>query len=182
MTRGLGAAAARRNGPPPDPNSLNSAKRGAEWTRIPSNAREGKETPEWPDFVSEPTMEELAFWIELWKKPQSNFWIRDGMVHAVAMYCRTYISSMQPGGFVTEKTAAHRQADALLLTTPALLAAKVLIVDPIENTGDDAQTGTGTPATSIARANGGVRGRFTVVTPSADDIEEETDGPGASDD
>jgi hypothetical protein len=176
VSPGLGTSAARRNGPPPDPNSLNSAKRGAEWTRIPSNAREGKEAPEWPMFLSEPSMEELAFWIDLWKKPQAVFWLRDGMTHAVAMYVRVYISAMQPNGFVTEKTAAHRQADALMLTTPALLAARVMIVDPPEV---DAETGT---LATIASAGVGVRGRFTIVTPSPDDLEAEVDEPSASDD
>lgn len=179
MARGLGTNAARFNGPAPDPNSLRSAKRGAEWTRIPRNAREGKDIPDWPVFVSEPSMEELAFWAELWKKPQAEFWIRDGMIQAVAMYVRTYISSMQPGGFVTEKTAAHRQADALLLTTPALLAAKVLIVDP-EETQDESVSISSHLSPGPARNS--VKSRFTVVTPSADEPIEDENESGSSDD
>lgn len=179
MARGLGTNAARFNGPPPDPNSLRSAKRGAEWTRIPRNAREGQDTPDWPVFLSEPSMEELAFWAELWKKPQAVFWLRDGMIQAVAMYVRTYISSMQPGGFVTEKTAAHRQADALLLTTPALLAAKVLIVEP---EGESEQSATISSHPAVAQATSSVRSRFTVVTPSSDDPVEDENESVASDD
>jgi len=124
-------------------------------------------------------MEELTFWAELWKKPQAVFWERYGMIQAVAMYVRTYISSMQPGGFGTEKTAAHRQADALLLTTPALLAAKVLIVEP-EAESDQNATISAHPAS--IQATPSVRSRFTVVTPSPDEPIEDENESVASDD
>lgn len=182
MTRGLGTNAARINGPAPDPNSLRSAKRGAEWTRLPTNARDGKETPGWPTFVPEPTAEELTMWVQLWRKPQAVFWERDGMHNAVAMYVRTFIASMQPNGYVTEKTAAHRQSDALLLTTPALLAAKVLIVDP-EPEQDEAATVSPIQPQGHATPRGqGVKGRFTIVVPSTGDVTEDPNESSTSDD
>jgi hypothetical protein len=109
-------------------------------------------------------MEEFEFWTELWRKPQAVLWERDGTLQAVAMYVRTYISSMRKGGMVTEKTSAHRQSDALLLTTPALLAAKILIVDPEGEPGQDVPASTGQ-----VRRSQGVRSRFTVVTPDPSD-------------
>jgi hypothetical protein len=172
-------ALGRINGPPANPNSLRSAKLGAEWTRIPSNARADKETPDWPAYVPEPSDEELALWIDLWRKPQATLWIRDQNELQVAMYCRLFISSMQPGGFVTEKTAAERMAGSLLLTTPALLAAKVRIVDPEEEPAPES-TPAGTPV-PISSASS-VRDRFTVVTPAADDVSEDEYESGTSDD
>lgn len=161
-----GASLGRNSGPPANPNSLRSAKRGSEWTRVPRTARVGKETPDWPAYIPEPSDEELALWIDLWKKPQATLWIRDQIENQVAMYCRLFISSMQPGGFVTEKTAAERMAGSLLLTTPALLAAKIMIVDPEgEETVGPAQAGTVAPISSASS----VRDRFTIVTPDPSD-------------
>jgi hypothetical protein len=178
MVYAPGARAAKRNGPPPDPNSLNSARRGAEWTRLPNNARDGKDAPDWPDFLLPPSMEELTFWTELWAKPQATFWARDGIYQQVAMYVRTYISSMRPGGAVTEKIAADRFAASLLLTVPALLAAKVLIINPLEETDPDSAPGTVLEHSKKQP----VRSRFTIVVPSVGDEEVDENESSASED
>lgn len=179
MANGMGTNAARRNGPAANPNSFASLKKSADWVRIPKSVCIDDDAPEWPEYMTEPSTEELLFWRELWKKPQAVFWKRDSMTPAVAMYCRTFISAAKPGGFVTERTAAHRQSDALLLTTPALMAAKVLIV---EDEDFESETGLGAPMPGIRRissAGTGVRSRFTVVSPAQD---EEDDSAASGDD
>ena len=180
--RSAGRSLGRSTGPPADPNSLRSAKRGSEWTRVPRNAREGMDPPDWPIYVSSPSPQELELWIEMWKKPQASLWIRDEIINQVAMYCRIYISSMQEGGFVTEKLAAERMATSLLLTVPALLAAKIMIVDPEKDPSEEAEesseTGTVTPISS----GNSVRSRFVVVTPSPGDVIEDEYESSTSDD
>lgn len=177
--RGQGASLGRTSGPVADPNSLRSAKRGAEWTRIPRNAREGKEAPIWPPYVSEPTDSELSLWLELWRKPQAILWIRDEVHAQVAMYCRLYISSMRVDGFATEKTAAERMAGSLLLTVPALMAAKVMIVDP-----ESAETDVSTAGGALAAVSpiSSVRNRTVIVNPSANDATEDENESVTSDD
>jgi hypothetical protein len=123
-------------------------------------------------------MEELAFWIELWKKPQGVFWLRDGVVHEVAMYVRTFISSMNGGGYVTEKVASERMAATLLLTVPALLAAKVMIVENDEDATPEQDSGQPVQPQPIRS----VRNRFTVVTPASDDVEEDENESSTGDD
>lgn len=164
----MGSAAARRTGPPPDLNSARSAKRSADWERLPKNVRENSEIPEWPPYITEASMPELAMWNELWKRPQSVFWLRDQSQNTVAMYVRTFISSMAPYSAATEKVTAHRLSDALLLTTPALLAAKVLIVDDEGEIDMDLPRIPGRPSVLGER-----KSRFTVVT--VDPEEEITD-------
>lgn len=178
---GLGARVGRHNGTTPDPNSLRQAKRSAEWTRVPRNIRDGKDTPEWPRFVDDPNVPELEFWVELWKRPQAALWERDNMHPTVAMFCRAYISSMARDAAITERTVAHRLADALLLTTPALLGARVLIVDP--ETEETLQTASVSAIREAGRAaNKSVKGRFTVVNPSPDEpIEDENESVSGND-
>jgi hypothetical protein len=171
MAYAPGAQSAKRTGPPPDPNSLRSAKRGAEWMRLAKNVRATADVPEWPDYIAAPSAQEQAFWNELWHKPQSVLWLRDGIIHEVAMYCRAFISAMQPGGFVTEKTAAERMGAMLLLSVPALLAAKVMIVDD-EEPDLDAVPGQAAPVREINSA----RRRTVIVKPAADDeLEDENE-------
>ena len=124
------SGARARSGPPPDPNALRrDRKSDADWSVIPN---EGMAAPAWP--LTEISERETELWAAFWLKPQSNLWDQNGQVYEVAMHVRCFAEAEQPGALTNLRTLVRQQADALLLTMPAMLSARVKIA------GDDLKT------------------------------------------
>jgi hypothetical protein len=108
------------SGPPPDPNSLRSAKaaeRGG-WKTLPAEGRTG-ELPEWP--LTEPTPRELALWEDLWSKPQAVAWEEMGQVLEVALFARTLAEAERADTRVDVKKMVRGYLDSLGLSVSGML-------------------------------------------------------------
>lgn len=124
---GPGSGGARlRSGPAPDPNALRRDRDKNDWTTLPSEGRL-ESPPPWPEEISKPSIEELALWNRLWHKPQALVWEMDGVEDSVALYVRAYLEACKPGASAPTRTVVRQMADALLLTIPALYAARFKI-------------------------------------------------------
>jgi hypothetical protein len=112
-------------GPAPDPNALRrDRKDDGAWTTLPATGREG-DPPVWPLLAQ--SDREADLWATFWAKPQAVLWERQGQVYEVAMHVRTFAEAESPGCPVNLRTLVRQQADALLLTIPAMLSARVRI-------------------------------------------------------
>ncbi len=112
-----------RSGPAPDPNALRrDRKSDAGWSVLPA---EGVDAPEWPlDMCS---AREATLWSRLWAKPQGHLWLQNDQLLEVALHVRCFAEAEQPEAATPLRTLVRQQADALLLTMPAMLAARVKI-------------------------------------------------------
>jgi hypothetical protein len=114
-----------RSGPPPDPNALRrDRKSDAGWSVLPSEGRDG-DAPEWP--LMDQSEREAELWRAFWRKPQAILWERNAQVFEVAMHVRCFAEAEQPAAATPLRTLVRQQADALLLTMPAMLAARIKI-------------------------------------------------------
>jgi hypothetical protein len=112
-----------RSGPPPDPNALRrDRKSDAGWTVLPAGGREG-DAPAWP--LTEWSRREEVLWVEFWRKPQAILWEQNSQAYEVAMHVRSFAEAEAPGASVALRTLVRQQADALLLTIPAMHSARV---------------------------------------------------------
>mgnify|MGYP001612917551 CR=1 FL=1 len=119
---GKGGARAR-SGPPPDPQALRrDRKTDLGWTVLPAEGRRGP-VPEWP--LTEESPREAALWARFWAKPQAILWERNGQVFEVALHVRCFAEAEVPAAPTSLRTLVRQQADALLLTIPAMHAARV---------------------------------------------------------
>ncbi|WP_240363748.1 hypothetical protein [Streptomyces sp. SID8376] len=116
MPRGGHAA----SGPPPDPNSLRSAKavQSGGWTTLPAEGRTGP-APEWP--LTEQTDREAALWEDLWAKPQAVAWEEMDQVLEVALFCRTLAEAERPDCRVDVKKMVRSYLDSLGLSVAGML-------------------------------------------------------------
>jgi len=114
-----------RSGPAPDPNALRrDRKSDAEWTVLPAEGRKGK-APAFP--LVTPTARERALWVRFWKMPQAILWERNAQEFAVALHIRTLCEAEQFDAQANLRTLVRQQAGELLLTIPAMYAARVRI-------------------------------------------------------
>lgn len=114
-----------RSGPAPDPNALRrDRKDDAAWLTLPADGRPGK-APAWP--LLDPDGRELALWADYWKRPQAILWERNGQALEVALHVRTFFEAERPDANASLRTLVRQQMDALLLTIPAMNAARVRI-------------------------------------------------------
>lgn len=114
-----------RSGPAPDPNALRrDRKDDAAWTTLPADGRHG-DIPSWP--LLDPDPRELQLWKEFWRKPQAILWEQNQQAFEVAMHIRTFFEAERPDASSSLRTLVRQQADALLLTIPAMHAARVKI-------------------------------------------------------
>lgn len=113
-----------RSGPPPDPNALRRDRKSdaAGWTVLPA---EGRPVPVWP-LVGR-SVREADLWVTFWGKPQALLWERNSQVFEVALHVRCFAEAELPGAATPLRTLVRQQADALLLTMPAMLAARVKV-------------------------------------------------------
>lgn len=104
------------------------------FTQIAADARAGKPTPDWPIIAGDPTLRELAFWVQLWNLPQAEEWERLACEHLVAQYVRvTIAASDDPAS--TKLSSESRLIDATLGISPkAMLALRWQIADPFVDT------------------------------------------------
>ena len=121
MTSG---GARSRSGPPPDPNALSRDRKDDKtWTTLPQKFAGAM--PAWP--LTESTGREDELWSVFWAKPQATLWERNGQLFEVAIHVRTFAEAERPDASSSLRTLLRQQADALLLTIPAMLAARIRI-------------------------------------------------------
>jgi hypothetical protein len=131
------------SGPPPDPNSLKTAKRGLSFTALPAAGHDG-DVPEFPLprvpvydiwFVGKERHKELdvegtaarydrelEVWAWAWRTPQAAAWAKEPWrSDSVAMWVRTRVICESADATAADKGSLHRFADQIGLT-PAGLA------------------------------------------------------------
>ena len=113
-----------RSGPAPDPNALRrDRKDDAGWSSLPV-ARDG-DVPEFP--LPDVSGRELMLWESYWRKPQAILWERNGQQLEVALHVRTFCEAEKPDAAASLRTLVRQQLGELLLTIPALTAARYRI-------------------------------------------------------
>lgn len=119
-----------RSGPRPDPNSLNSQRKGLSYGTLPAEGYQG-EPPEWPLPASTPR--ELEVWREVWRTPQAVAWsVQPWRHHPVALWVRWTVRMEAPDAPAALATATMRQADAIGLTPAGLKENGWTIGEPAE--------------------------------------------------
>jgi hypothetical protein len=139
MPRG---GARNRSGPPPDPNSGRSDRRGLKLTTLPSEGYCG-EVPEFPlskisvydvyfedkkrvkeldeDATQARWERELELWHWAWSTPQACAWTREPWRwYTVAMWVRTSAVCESSDATAADKNSLHRFADQIGLTPAGL--------------------------------------------------------------
>jgi hypothetical protein len=132
-----------QSGPPPDPNSLKSAKRGLSLAALPAEGYQG-DIPPFPlpkikvfeiyfedkqrvkEFDAETTAaryeREVELWAQTWRTPQAEAWAREPWRwQTIAMYVRTMVVCESGEATAADKNSVHRFADQIGMT-PAGLA------------------------------------------------------------
>lgn len=108
-----------KSGPPADPNSLNSAKRGVVLATLPVAGFQG-DPPDFP--LPSPSGRELELWGWAWSTPQAAAWaVAPWRWWSVAMWVRTAVVCEAEGASAADKNSLHRFAEDIGLT-PAGLA------------------------------------------------------------
>lgn len=120
-----------RSGPAPDPNALRRDRKSdaAGWTTLPSEGR-GSDAPAWPlpEHADVDVRErESDVWWALWRLPQALLWESNSQQLQVALHVRSFVEAEMPGAPASLRTLVRQQADGLLLTIPAMRAARVQI-------------------------------------------------------
>lgn len=109
-----------RSGPQPDPNSLNSARKGLTFTALPAEGYRG----DYPMFTLPPCergLREQELWIWAWRTPQACAWILEPWRwHTVAMWVRTAALCETADATAADKNSLHRFADQIGLTPAGL--------------------------------------------------------------
>lgn len=135
--------ARNRSGPPADPMSRNSARRGYTLTALPSEGFDG-DRPEFPlmrfeirrpetsedgrrsmvvddDASQEFACRELELWQWAWSTPQACAWsMQPWRWHTVAMWVRTAVVCESSEATAADKGSIHRFADQIGLTPAGL--------------------------------------------------------------
>lgn len=136
--------ARNRSGPPSDPNSARSDRRGVSLTALPSEGFKGI-APEFPlpvrvvvdvrwedgskvtegdrDSTEALRDRELELWEWAWSTPQACAWAMPSegwRIHSVAMWVRTAVICEGTDGTAADKNSLHRFADQIGLTPAGL--------------------------------------------------------------
>lgn len=117
MPRG---GARNRSGPPADPNSGRSDRRGYSLTALPSEGYQGP-IPEFP--LPDATARELEVWAEAWRTPQACAWSMPSeswRIGTVAMWVRVKVACEDPSVTPPRLGQLHRFADQIGMTTAGL--------------------------------------------------------------
>lgn len=110
--------ARNRSGPPPDPNSLKSARLGLVFTALPAEGYDG-EAPEFP--LPDVTYNEQSLWTWAWKQPQAAAWAREPWRWMnVALWVRTFVKCAAEDAKAAEVNSLHRLAEEIGMTTSGL--------------------------------------------------------------
>lgn len=109
-----------RSGPPVDPSSGRSDRRGLKFTALPAEGYKG-DAPAFPlPGVSE---RELELWEWAWSTPQACAWAQPSegwRIHAVGMWVRTAAVCEGVEATAADKGSLHRFADQVGLTPAGL--------------------------------------------------------------
>jgi len=149
-----------RSGPAPDPAALRRSRESGQWVTLPAEGRVGP-TPEWP--LTNPTERELEVWADLWRKPQAILWEVNGQHYEVALFVRRMVESERPRSPVVLGTLVRQMMDSLLLTIPAMRAARVRIGD-----GGSGVSDVESAAGPVTRRRSSARARLRVVSGDGD--------------
>lgn len=151
MTSG---GARSNSGPPADPTSTRSKKRGIVSKKLPAEGYAGP-IPEFPlpltnvqrweqvgqrrfqvvDVEATQTFREreLALWDQAWRWPAATVWASQPQrQYIAAMWVRTAVICEGSESTAADKGAIHRFADGALLTDAGLAKAGYSIADPVE--------------------------------------------------
>ena len=112
--------ARNRSGPPPDPKSGRSTRRGLSFKALPNEGYQG-EIPEFP--IPGAGDRELAVWDSLWRRPQAAAWALPSEVwrhRTVALWVRTSVRAEEPEVSASVLAQLHRFADQIGMTTAGL--------------------------------------------------------------
>lgn len=105
-----------RSGPPPDPKSRTSERRGFTETTLPAAGFDG-EIPALTDYLPEATRRHEAIWSLLWRTPQAFMWARDPwMVPIVADLVRCQVRAEDPEAPAAWETPIQQRRTELGLT------------------------------------------------------------------
>jgi len=112
--------ARNRSGPPADPTSGRSDRRGFSLTALPAEGYKG-EPPDWP--LSDASISELSLWADAWRTPQACAWSMPSEAwrqRTVALWVRTRIRCEDPDAPASLLGQLHRLADQVGMTTAGL--------------------------------------------------------------
>jgi len=147
-----------RSGPAPDPQALRRDRKddAQGWTTLPAEGRVGP-VPGWP--LAGLSDREAALWELYWAKPQAVLWEHNGQELEVALHVRRLAEAELRDAPTSLGTLVRQQMDALLLTIPAMLAARVRIA------ADEVAAKRSPEIISVKRSS--ARDRIKAVEPSA---------------
>ena len=107
-----------RSGPPVDPRSGRSDRRGVEFDTLPASGFEGP-VPDFP--LPRPVKRELVLWEWAWRTPQAAAWSRETWRwHAVAMWARTAALAEERDSSGKDKELVRKYADDIGLSAAGL--------------------------------------------------------------
>lgn len=107
-----------RSGPPPDPKSGRSERRGIQFNALPSEGYAG-EAPDFP--LPGCTFDEKSLWLWAWKQPQAAAWAKERWRWPnVALWVRTFIRCAGEDAKAADVNSLHRLADEVGMTTTGL--------------------------------------------------------------
>jgi hypothetical protein len=172
-----------RSGPPPDPRSGRSERRGLRFDALPAEGYSG-EVPTYPleavpvydvwfedkkrvkeldDEATEARFDrEQVLWAEVWRTPQAEAWARERWRwQTVAMYVRTMALCESADATAADKNSLHRFADQIGMTPAGLKENGWKIAT------DEVAAKRTTPAPAVEDDPDDVRGRLTVVRDAA---------------
>lgn len=119
-----------RSGPPPDPNSGRSDKRGIVLTALPPTGYDGA-VPDLTRFLLEATGRHEAIWAQLWTTPQACAWsLEPWRWPIVADLVKWLVRSDDPDSPVGIATAVRQLRDDLGLSKAGLTANGWKIAEP----------------------------------------------------
>lgn len=117
MARG---GARNRSGPPPDPKSGRSERRGFSLNALPAQGYTGR-IPAWP--LEGQTKREAEVWKWAWRTPQACAWSMPSeqwRIRTVALWVRVSVACEQPDAPASLLGQLHRFADQIGMTTAGL--------------------------------------------------------------
>ena len=105
-----------RSGPPPDPKSRTSERKGFTETTLPAAGFDG-EIPDLADYMPEYTGRHSAIWSQLWRTPQACMWLRQPwLIPIVADLVRCQVRSEDPEAPAAWETPVQQKRTELGLT------------------------------------------------------------------
>ncbi len=120
MTQVTRGGARNRSGPPPDPKSGRSDRRGLNFTALPAEGYDG-EPPTFP--LPDVSERELEVWASAWRTPQACAWAQPSehwRVRTVALWVRTTVRCEAGDAPATLLGQLHRFADQIGFTPAGL--------------------------------------------------------------